>query len=49
MGQPKYTNLGRIYPYADIVKLDDELVAAIKQLEERYNKGLWHAHDDKEA
>jgi pyruvate formate lyase activating enzyme len=49
MGQPKYTNLGREYPYADIVKLDDELVVAIKQLEERYNKGLWHAQDDNKA
>ncbi len=36
MGQPKYINLGRDYAYADIVKLDDTLVAAIKNLEEEY-------------
>ncbi len=36
MGQPKYTNLGRDYAYADIVKLDDELVIEIKKLEDAY-------------
>ncbi len=38
MGQPKYTNLGREYDYADIVKLDDTLVAEIKKLEEAYKE-----------
>ncbi|WP_462325386.1 (2S)-3-sulfopropanediol dehydratase activating enzyme [Desulfoplanes sp.] len=41
MGQPKYTNLGKVYPYADIVKLDDDLVVAIKKLEEQYKNGEW--------
>ncbi|WP_338669038.1 (2S)-3-sulfopropanediol dehydratase activating enzyme [Pseudodesulfovibrio methanolicus] len=39
MGQPKYTNLGKTYDYADIVKLDDELVDQIKKLEEQYKNG----------
>ncbi|WP_207260187.1 glycyl-radical enzyme activating protein [Desulfovibrio sp. Huiquan2017] len=39
MGQPKYANLGRTYDYADIVKLDDELVIEIKKLEEQYKNG----------
>jgi len=43
MGQPKYTNLGKIYPYADIVKLDDDLVDGIKKLEELYKNGEWSA------
>ncbi len=40
MGQPKYTNLGLEYQYADIVKLDDTLVAQIKDLEEKYKNSL---------
>jgi pyruvate formate lyase activating enzyme len=39
MGQPKYANLGKTYDYADIVKLDDDLVAAIKDLETQYKNG----------
>ena len=41
MGQPKYTNLGKVYPYADIVKLDDDLVERIKKMEEQYKNGTW--------
>ncbi len=45
MGQPKYTNLGRVYPYAEIVKLDDERVDEIKKLEEHYKNSEWTSSD----
>ncbi len=38
MGQPKYENLGREYPLADLHKLDDKTFSKIKSLVEKYNK-----------